>query len=89
MTLEAPYDGSHPVTGTRQFGYEARLDGSYNFFVRSVDRFSSNTQENLKNFVNSTGGMSTVIEPVHSRPDWEKVQEVLQGLRPISDLGCD
>jgi hypothetical protein len=41
MTMNAPYAGNHPVSGTRQFGYEQGFDGSYNFFVRGVDRFNS------------------------------------------------
>ncbi len=47
MTMNAPIAGNHPVSGTRQFGYELNPDGSYNFFVRGVDRFGSNTIENL------------------------------------------
>lgn len=45
MTIEAPYDNSHPVTGTRQFGITKNLDGSYNIYVRGVDRFTSSIQE--------------------------------------------
>ncbi len=111
MTMEAPWDSSHPVTGTRQFGYEINADGSYNFFVRGVDRFTSYFQETmadlvtdpfvfadnlwehyqdkLNDFVNNNGGDSTIQDPVHNRPDWEKVQQVLQGELPISELGCN
>ena len=46
MTMNAPYAGNHPVSGTRQFGYETNSDGSYNFFVRGVDRIASNAIEN-------------------------------------------
>ncbi len=31
MTLEAPGAGNHPVSGTRQFGFETNENGSYNF----------------------------------------------------------
>lgn len=47
MTMNAPYARSHPVSGTRQFGYETNTDGSYNFFVRGTDRIDSNTAKNL------------------------------------------
>jgi len=47
MTTNAPYSGNHPVSGTRQFGYETNLNGSYNFFVRGTDRFNNNLVENL------------------------------------------
>ncbi len=52
MTMNAPGSGNHPVAGTRQFGYEQNNDGSYNFFVRGVDRFDSNMVENLAYIVN-------------------------------------
>jgi hypothetical protein len=41
MTMEAPYDSNHPVSGTRQFGIEAINDGSYNLYMRGVDRFEN------------------------------------------------
>src|SRR5690606_18569798 len=112
MTMNAPYAGNHPVSGTRQFGYEQNPNGSYNFFVRGVDRFDSNIaenlayirgmgnpffgadalwsgfQENLNDFVNdsNSGGTSTITPPItDNRPDWDKVEEVLNGERPISD----
>lgn len=47
MTMNAPYAGSHPVSGTREFDYEQNSDGSYNFFVRGVDRFNSNIAESV------------------------------------------
>lgn len=111
MTMEAPYDSSHPVTGTRQFGMEQNPNGSYNIYVRGVDRFTSriqeaaidiftepflfadnlweNFQEKTNSFVNANGGSSSVNTPIHNRPDWEKVKDVLEGRKPISDLGCN
>jgi len=115
MTMNTPYAGNHPVSGTRQFGYELNTNGSYNFFVRGVDRFNSNIvenslyvvtfgnpflgadalwvsfQEKLNSFINNpiNGGNSTIVSPIKNRPDWNKVQEVLNGQRPISDLGCN
>ena len=113
MTMNAPFAGNHPVSGTRQFGYEVNSNGSFNFFVRGVDRFDSNIAENMawafqgfdsfdgaddlwesfqnktRNFVNSNGGNSSIISPTKNRPDWDRVQQVLNGELPISDLGCD
>lgn len=113
MTMNAPYAGNHPVSGTRQFGYEQNLDGSFSFFVRGVDRFDSNIAENVayatqfgnafqgadnlwesfqnktQQFINDNGGSSSIVTPVKNRPDWDKVQKVLNGERPISDLGCN
>ncbi len=113
MTMEAPFDNNHPVSGTRQFGIEESSSGSYNIYVRGVDRFTSNLQENTayglsfgnpfygadnlwesfqqktKDFINQNEGVSTILAPIHNRPDWDKIKDVLQGIRPISDLGCD
>jgi hypothetical protein len=112
MTLEAPGAGNHPVSGTRQFGFEPNGTGGYNFFVRGVDRFDSNIAENtlymvalgnpffgadalwasfqnkMNQFINNNNGSATINTPLKYRPDWKKVQEILEGERPISDLGC-
>lgn len=113
MTMNAPYAGNHPVSGTRKFGYEQNANGSFNFFVRGADRFDSNIMENLaytmslgnpffgadslwasfqdktSQFVNNNGGTSTIVTPIKNRPDWDEVEGVLNGERPVSDLGCD
>jgi hypothetical protein len=119
MTLEAPGAGNHPVSGTRQFGFESNGSGGYNFFVRGVDRFDSNTMENsaymssilndplkpdpffgadalwesfqtrLSNFINLNGGSSFKTEPTKYRTDWEDVNDVINGTKPISELGCN
>ncbi|MDY7395722.1 hypothetical protein UMM65_10745 [Aureibaculum sp. 2210JD6-5] len=44
---------------------------------------------NTKSFVNNNGGNSTIVPPIKNRPDWDKVEQVLKGEKPISDLGCD
>lgn len=111
MTMEAPYDSEHPVTGTRQFGIEQNSNGSHNIYVRGVDRFTSRIQEatvglftnpflfadslwesfqeKTNQFVNSNGGVSTINTPITNRPNWNIVKEVLEGSRPVSDLGCN
>ncbi|MCQ0112474.1 hypothetical protein [Zhouia amylolytica] len=113
MTLNAPYAGNHPVSGTRQFGYEQNSNGSYNFFVRGVDRFESNIAENLayvigngnpffgadnlwssfqqkiNQFVNNNSGSSNIIPAITNRPDWNKIEQVLNGEKSTSEIGCD
>src|SRR5690606_15375745 len=108
-----PGAGNHPVSGTRQFGFEANANGGYNFYVRGVDRFDSNIMENtayatfvgnpfkaadnlwvsfqhkLNQYVNNNGGESNTNAPVKYRPDWDMVKDVLEGKKPISDLGCN
>ena len=104
ITLEAPGAGNHPVSGTRQFGFEQNPDGSYDFFTRGVDRIDSRGMELLAgsaifggaddlwtSFQNGLSQFvnSNVNEPVKNRPDWQLISEVLSGEKPISDLGCD
>lgn len=115
QTMNAPAAGNHPVSGTRQFGYELNTDGSYNFFVRGVDRFDSffigsittiltqhnafqgadelwiAFQNNINAFVNNplNGGESTIIPPVTNRVNWYIIKDILEGKKPISDLGCN
>jgi hypothetical protein len=112
---EDDYDGPHPVSGNREFGYNQNLDGSYTFFTRGVDRFTSGVleevanslssenqfegadnlwetiQQNLVNHVNNpdNGGVASVINPVTWRPDWEDVKDVLNGVKPITELDCE
>lgn len=112
-TLNAPGAGNHPVSGTREFGYEQNSDGSYNFYVRGVDRFDNNLVENaayirgggnpffgadnlwrsfqigLEAYVNIHDGVAIKQKPQFKRPDWILLQEVLEGVKPISVLGCN
>jgi hypothetical protein len=56
MTLEAPGAGNHPISGTRQFGIEPNSSGGYNIYVRGVDRFESNIQENASYMASFVAG---------------------------------
>jgi hypothetical protein len=42
-TLKTPpiYDGTHPVSGNRQFGYIQNQDGSFTFYSKGADRLTS------------------------------------------------
>ena len=110
---EDDYDGFHPVSGNREFGYYNDLNGNYVFYVRGVDRIQRSSisaiadilnpenpfedadqlwnkmQQNLKNFVNNNGGSATVNADQIYRPNWNDVKDVLRGVKPISDLGCN
>jgi hypothetical protein len=43
------------VSGTREFGYELNLDGSYNFYTRGVDRFTQRLTSELVADILSSG----------------------------------
>lgn len=69
--------------------YLAYVRGLGNPFFGS-DALWESFQTNLHQFVNTRGGMSSIITPVKdNRPDWDEVEQVLIGELPISELGCD
>lgn len=39
-TIKDPYNGTHPVSGNREFGYTINTDGSYTFYTKGVDRLT-------------------------------------------------
>jgi hypothetical protein len=57
----------------------------------AADDLWSTFQDNLESFINKQGndGQAKKNTPQFDRPNWDVVKEVLQGDRPISDLGCD
>ena len=76
--MNAPYFGNHPVSGTRQFGYEANSDGSFSFFVRGVDRFDNNSMENASYFIDWIFGDEDTTNAFDGADDlWESFQEKL------------
>lgn len=107
-TISAPGDKTHPVSGTREFGYETNPDGSYTFYTRGVDRITQSInelfgesktfngadklwnsfQDKIQSFVSQNGGTSVKIEPTKGRPNWSEVGDVLNGIKPVSSLGC-
>lgn len=45
-------------------------------------------QNKINQFVNSNGGSSVVSNPQIHRVNAQKVLDVLNGVKPIKDLGC-
>ena len=110
---EDDYDGYHPVSGNREFGYYPDVNGNYVFYVRGVDRVHrknveriarqinangefadsdilwNTMKQNLKNYVNNNGGTAVLNVNQIYRPNWNDVKDVLNGIKPLSDLGCD
>lgn len=64
-------------------------DAIYDSPFDPADALWQSFQEKTNQFINNNGGSSGINTPVHNRPDWEKIQDVLQGNRSISELGCD
>ena len=54
-----------------------------------ADSLWESFQEKTNQFINSNGGVSSINTPITNRPNWNKVKEILEGSKPISDLGCN
>ncbi|QCR23248.1 hypothetical protein [Pontibacter sp. SGAir0037] len=39
-TIKELYNGLHPVSGNREFGFTSNADGSYTFYTKGVDRLT-------------------------------------------------
>ncbi len=50
-TVKTPKDGLHPVSGNREFGYKANLDGSIEIYTSGVDRFTLYKDEKLGEYL--------------------------------------
>lgn len=55
----------------------------------AADDLWNKMKQNLKNYVNTNGGSATTNSNIIYRPNWNDVKDVLNGIKPISDLGCD
>jgi len=60
----------------------------YSDTMTGADNLWKSFQRGVENYVNSNGGIATKNDPIVARPNWDIVREVLNGSRPISELGC-
>ncbi len=56
---------------------------------QNPDALWSSFVTKIQDFTNTNGGIGNVAPISTSRPDWQKVKDVLLGNKPISDLGCN
>lgn len=54
-----------------------------------ADNLCESFEQKINQFINNNGGSSGINMPIHNRPDWDEVKDVLKGNKPIGDLGCD
>ncbi len=52
---EDDYDGYHPVSGNREFGYYEDVNGNYVFYVRGVDRIHRKNVQRIARLINANG----------------------------------
>lgn len=64
------------------------LGGGGRKSFQGADNLWKSLQEGISNFVNFNGGSSQVEQPQIGRPDWDKLQDFIDGKIPLSVLGC-
>jgi len=53
-----------------------------------ADNLWKSFQAGIQNYVNQNGGIAAKNIPVIGRPNWADVADVLNGIKPVSSLGC-
>ncbi|RTQ50069.1 hypothetical protein EJV47_10535 [Hymenobacter gummosus] len=80
-TIRDPYNAHHPVSGTRQFGYEQLGSGAIKFYVRGVDRVTLPADEWIA-FASQQVNGGTPIQFTQADALWHQFQ---QGLKNYVD----
>ncbi|MDR6546378.1 hypothetical protein J2810_002437 [Chryseobacterium rhizosphaerae] len=57
-TVKSPWDGEHPVSGNRLFGYSIDASGSMIIYTRGVDRFTTKISNNALQYTAENFGYS-------------------------------
>jgi len=101
-TVYTHFDGSHPVSGNREFGFR-RSGDQVTFYTRGVDRMTApiDAALNLNGFAFSQADQlwdsfqDEIVEAVGgqattsttvARPNWSQVEDVLSGQQPVSSI---
>jgi len=55
-----------------------------------ADRLWESMQNNLTNYINDeqNGGSAAIDSTSTERVNWQDVKDILNGVKPISELGC-
>lgn len=68
-TVKSPWDGEHPVSGNRLFGYFIDANGDMFIYTRGVDRFTTKVSNNGMQYTIENFGYSAAKEM------WENMQQ--------------
>lgn len=71
-TVKSPWDGKHPVSGNRLFGYYVDSSGDMIIYTRGVDRFTRKTHGGFQYSIENLGYTS-------AQAMWETMQEKVSG----------
>lgn len=67
-TVKSPWDGEHPVSGNRLFGYYIDSSGDMIIYTRGVDRFTTKTHGGFQYALENLGYTSAMVM-------WETMQQ--------------
>lgn len=101
-TVYTPFDGSHPVSGNREFGFRRNGD-QVTFYTRGVDRMTTpldriaNTDgyafsqadalwSSFQDKIKSEIGGDAALSSMVARPNWDNVGAVLSGEMDVSSI---
>ena len=65
-------------------GYVPNTDSAFD----GADKLWTSLQENLTSYINDNGGIAIKGDTSINRPNWQDIKDVLNGVKPISELGC-
>lgn len=70
-TVKSPWDGEHPVSGNRLFGYFIDTNGDMIIYTRGVDRFTTKISNNALQYTAESFGYS------EAKKMWQTMQQKL------------
>lgn len=70
-TVKSPWDGEHPVSGNRLFGYFIDTSGDMVIYTRGVDRFTTKISNNALQYTAESFGYS------EAKKMWQNMQQKL------------
>ncbi|MDN5477685.1 MAG: hypothetical protein L0G39_12190, partial [Chryseobacterium sp.] len=68
-TVKSPWDGEHPVSGNRLFGYSVDASGDMIIYTRGVDRFTTKISNNALQYTAESFGYS------EAKKMWKTMQQ--------------
>ena len=78
-------NGSHPVSGNRQFGIEELSDGSFEFYIRAADRARINWI--VKGLATISGNNATELFYEITDQSWDNLMSNIEALVNNPDFG--
>lgn len=79
------WEGTFAQWMSDQIGNEEVVPGPFTF----ADNLWESFQTIVENYVDNNGGNATALPSVIARPQWEVIEDVVNGTKPLSTLNED